>query len=167
MFNYQDNLPKDFHPNSRVWIYQSSRIFSMTEAFELEDLFADFVQNWKSHGAAVKGYANLFFGRFIVLMADETEATVSGCSTDSSVKLIKTIEQTYKVDMFNRQNLAFVIKDKIEVLPLAQLNYALQNGFITSETLYFNNLVNTKKDLETKWLCPLKESWLAQKMELV
>lgn len=167
MFNYQDNLPNDFHPNSKVWVYQASRMFSISEAFELEEKLLEFVQNWKSHGAAVKGYANLFFGRFLVFMADETQATVSGCSTDSSVKLIKYIEQTYKVDMFNRQNLAFLIKDKIEVLPLAQLSYALQNGFINAETLYFNNLVNTKHDLETKWLCPIKESWLARKMELV
>lgn len=167
MFDYKDNLPEDFSPNSRVWIYQASRIFSIAEAFELEDLFAEFVQNWQSHGAKVKGYANLFFGRFIVIMADETQATVSGCSTDSSVKLIKKIEQQYKVDMFNRQHLAFVIKDKIEVVPMAQLSYAIENNFISTETLYFNNLVSTKKELELNWLCPLKQSWLAQKLALV
>lgn len=167
MFNYKESLPKDFHPNSKVWIYQASRIFSMDEAFELEDLFTDFVQSWKSHGAAVKGYANLFFGRFVIMMADETQATVSGCSTDSSVRLIKEIEQRFKVDMFNRQNLAFFINDKIEVLPLAQLSYAIENNFINSETLYFNNLINSKESLENNWLCPLKESWLAKKLHLV
>ncbi len=31
-------LPEDFHPHSRVWIYQSSRQFLISEAFELEDI---------------------------------------------------------------------------------------------------------------------------------
>ena len=87
---------------------------------------------WKSHGVRVKGAAYLFFGQFIVLMADETATGVSGCSTDSSVRLIKDIEQRFDVNMFDRTTLAFVVKDKIQLLPLAQLQYAVDNGFISS-----------------------------------
>src|SRR5688572_14119269 len=98
--DYRSLLPENFDPTSRVWIYQSSRLFFISEALEIEELLNDFVANWRSHGAVVKGYANLFFGQFIVLMADESEAGVSGCSTDSSVHLIKGIEQRFKVDLF-------------------------------------------------------------------
>ena len=87
-FDITQHLPEDFAPNSRVWIYQSDRIFFMQEALEMEPMLQDFVAQWKSHGTPVKGYANLFFGRFIVLMADENATGVSGCSTDSSVRLI-------------------------------------------------------------------------------
>lgn len=161
---YKHLIPGNFHPASRVWIYQSSRMFSIGEALEIEDMMNDFVENWHSHGAKVKGYANLFFGQFIIIMADETQAGVSGCSTDSSVRLIKQIEETFKVDMFNRQSLAFFVKDKIQLLPLSQLKYAFENGFITPETLYFNNLVLTKEELLNKWLVPVKDSWLAKKI---
>ena len=161
----QEILPADFHPQSKVWIYQSSRLFGMNEAFELEDMFNDFIGNWKSHGSPVKGYANLFYGQFIVLMADETATTVGGCSTDSSVHLIKEIEQKYKVDMFNRQNLAFYINEKVQLLPLAHLNHALENGFITADTLYFNNLADTKEALINNWLIPAGKSWLNRKIE--
>lgn len=157
-------IPQDFASNSKVWIYQSNRLFTMSEAFELEPLLEDFVEQWKSHGAAVKGYANLFYGQFIVLMADETQATVGGCSTDSSVRLIKQIEQDFKVDMFNRQSLAFVVKDKVQILPINQLNYAIENGFITDETLYFNNLVATKEELVSNWIVPINQSWLINKL---
>ncbi|MFX9089601.1 hypothetical protein ABTN55_21265, partial [Acinetobacter baumannii] len=76
------------------------------------DMLHQFVADWKSHGTPVKGYANLLFGQFIILMADETATGVSGCSTDSSVHLMKEIESRFKVDLFNRQNLAFYIKEK-------------------------------------------------------
>ncbi len=163
---YKHLIPENFHPLSRVWIYQSSRLFSIGEALEIEDMINDFTENWQSHGAKVKGYANLLFGQFVVLMADETQAGVSGCSTDSSVRLIKSIEQICKVEMFNRQNLAFVIKDTIQLLPLPQLKYAVENNFITPDTIYFNNLVQTKEELLYQWMIPVKDSWLAKKIQL-
>ena len=165
--SFEHILPTNFDDHSKVWIYQSSRRFAMSEALEMEEMMQEFVEGWNSHGTPVKGYVNLLFGQFVILMADETATGVSGCSTDSSVHLIKKIEQTFKVNMFDRLSLAFVIKDKIELLPLAQLNYALENNFITADTLYFNNLVSTKKDLVQKWILPAKESWLANKWSVV
>ena len=114
-------LDGNFHPESRVWVYQSSRLFSLSEAFDVEDLLKEFTGQWKSHGTPVKGAGYLFFGQFIVLMADERATGVSGCSTDSSVRLIKDIEQRFGVSMFDRTTLAFVVKDKIQMLPLPQL----------------------------------------------
>lgn len=163
--SFQHLVPESLSPASRVWIYQSSRIFGIAEALQIEALLEDFVSNWKSHGAPVKGYANLFFGQFVVVIADETNVTVGGCSTDASVHVIKEIEKQYHVNMFDRQSLAFIIKDKVQLLPLAQLNYALENNFITPDTLYFNNLVANKADLLNKWIVPAKESWLASRMK--
>ena len=162
--NFIQQLPDDFNDNSRVWIYQSSRLFFISEALEMEDMLNAFALNWKSHGTPVKGFANLFFGWFIILMADESATGVSGCSTDSSVHLIKTIEEKYKVQMFDRQNLAFIVKDKIQLLPLNQLEYAIENNFINADTLYFNNTVLSKKEMIEKWIIPVKNSWLAKRL---
>ncbi len=162
-----EHIPDNFNDNSRVWIYQSSRLFFISEALEMEDMLTDFAANWKSHGVPVKGFANLFFGHFIILMADESATGVSGCSTDSSVHLIKYIEEKYKVQMFDRQNLAFIVKDKIQLLPLNQLEYAVENNFIDANTLYFNNTVLSKKELVEKWIIPVKDSWLAKRIGLL
>ncbi len=162
--DFKQHLPSSFADSSRAWIYQSNRLFSISEAFELEVLLQQFVTDWKSHSDDVKGYANLFFGQFVVLLADESNTSVSGCSTDSSVRLIKEIEQKFGVQLFERQTLAFIVKDKIELLPLSQLNYAIENDFINADTLYFNNLVQTKKELEEKWIIAIKDSWLAKRL---
>jgi hypothetical protein len=164
---YKHLLDNNFHPDSRVWVYQSNRIFSLNEALEIEELLKEFTRQWKSHGTPVKGDAHLFFGQFIILIADETATGVSGCSTDSSVRLIKDIEQRFNVKMFDRTTLAFIIKDKVELLPLTHLQHAFNNGFIDSETMYFNNLVQTKEELESKWIVPLSESWLCGRIKSV
>ena len=162
--HFQQHLPENFHDDSRVWIYQSNRMFFISEALEMEDMLKDFIQNWDSHGVPVKGYANLFFGRFIIIMADETATGVSGCSTDKSVRLIKSIEERFKVHMFNRQSLAFVVKNKIELVPMSQLSYAFENNFLDKETLYFNNTVLTKKQLADNWITPIQNSWLSKQL---
>lgn len=164
--NYKELLPQDFAPNSKVWIYQASRLLTMQEAFDAEEKMEKFVEEWASHGADVKAAGFLFFGRFLILMADETQVTVGGCSTDSSQRFVKLLEKTYQVDFFNRTNLAFLIKDKVELLPYSQVQYGIENNFITPDTIYFNNLVSTKKALEENWLAPVKNSWLAQKVKL-
>jgi len=164
-FDYQQFIPEDFDESSRVWVYQSNRLFMISEAFEIEDMLNEFTSGWNSHGTPVKGYANLLFGQFLIFIADETATGVSGCSTDSSVRVVKAIEERFKVTMFDRQLLAFVVKDKIQMLPLNQLKYAVENGFITTETLYFNNLVNSKKELLSNWLIPVKDSWLKPRIE--
>lgn len=161
---YTNLLPQDFAPESRVWIYQASRRFTLSEVLAVEEMLNNFTSKWQAHGAPVKGFATVFFGQFVLLMADETQTGVSGCSTDSSVRVVKEIEQQFSIDMFNRQLLAFVVKDKIELLPLSQLQYAVDNGFITPGTLYFNNIVLTKTQLEQQWLIPVNKSWLAKKI---
>jgi len=77
---------------------------------------------------------------------------------------VKEVEKMFGVDMFNRQNLAFVVKEKVQVLPMAQLNYAVENRFIEAHTPYFNNLVSTKEEWLLQWLKPVKESWLSAKI---
>ena len=161
---YKDLLPEDFHPASRVWIYQSTRLFVLSEVMEIEEMLENFLDGWNSHGTPVKGYANIFFGQFIILMVDETATGVSGCSTDSSIRLMKEIEERFKVNLFDRQMLAFVIKEKVQLLPLNQLKYAADNHFIDAHTVYFNNLVKTKAELENTWMIRIKESWLAKRI---
>ena len=152
--------------SARVWIYQANRIFSLNEALAIEVILNDFAEQWKSHGVPVKGAAYLFFGQFIILIADETATGVSGCSTDSSVRMIKDIEKQFGVNLFDRTTLAFVVEDKVQLLPMTQLQYAVDNGFISGNTSYFNNLVQTKEELESRWILPLKDSWIAARIIL-
>jgi hypothetical protein len=132
----------------------------MSEALQLEDMLRHFIEEWKSHGNKVKGFGTLFFGQFIILMADESVAGVSGCSTDSSVHFIQMVEKSFNIQLLNRQLMAFWHKEKVQTIPLTQVAYALENGLIDADTLYFNNLADSKDALIHQWLLPVKNSWL-------
>ena len=164
--NFQDLIPQHFSEDSRVWVYQANRAFSVSEALEVEKLLQDFSKDWYSHGNTVNGYANLFFGQFIIIMADESNTKVGGCSTDSSVRMIKKLEQDFQIELLDRQTLAFIIKEKIQLFPLEDFNFAIESNLITSETPYFNNTILTKKELVSNWIIPVKNSWLSGRIPL-
>ena len=97
-------------------------------------------------------------------MADDSEAKICGRSIDSVARFVQELEKNLSISLMDRHALAFVVKDKIQLLPLSQLKYSVENGFITPETLYFNNMVTDKESLLSKWLIPVKESWLAARI---
>lgn len=164
---YKHLIPEDFSESSRVWIYQSPRIFSLTEALDIEKTIDEFISGWQSHGTPVKGFGTIFFGQFIVLMADEEVTGVSGCSTDSSVRLIKSIEVNHGVNLFDRTTLAFCIKEKIQLIPMNQLEYAIQNGFIGTETIFLDNSIQNKHALLHEWFKPAKDSWIGRRFSFL
>jgi hypothetical protein len=98
-------------------------------------------------------------------MADEkASALVGGCSIDSSVRIIKSLEKQYGIQLFDRMSISFLIEDKVQMLPLQQLKYASEKGYIDKDTLFFNNAITTKEELLHSWLVPIHESWLANRI---
>jgi hypothetical protein len=157
-------IPGNLADNARVWIYQSSRAFIEKEENEINEQLSQFYTQWQSHGAPVNGWAKLLFKQFIIMIADETEVMVGGCSTDSSVRVVKSIERQYEVNLFDRMMMTFLVNGKAQMLPFNQLQYAIDKGYINKDTLLFNNLVATKKDLLEKWLVPIHTTWLNSKV---
>ena len=157
-------IPGEFSDDSRIWIYQSSRRFTKKQQEEIDEQLEQFYSQWTTHGTPVKGWAKLIYGQFIVVMADETACGVSGCSTDGMVRVIKSIERQYDTHLFDRLTLTFLVKGEPQLLPLGQVQYAIDQGFINGETLLFNNTVASKAELLSNWQIPLKDSWLADRV---
>jgi DNA phosphorothioation-dependent restriction protein DptG len=146
--------------NSRVWVYQSIRKLSSQESRELEAKIKQFVSSWTSHKEGVVGDGTLLYDRFVVLMADEDQTLVSGCSLDSSIHFVKGLEKEVGTSFFDRWNVAYKKDGEVSSCNLSEFGKLIQNGHIQDDTIVFNNLVQTKKDFENKWQIPYKDSWL-------
>ncbi|WP_196891589.1 ABC transporter ATPase [Aureivirga marina] len=145
--------------SSRVWIYQANREFTEAEISEIETKLEEFVTKWVRHGDDLKGSYTIKYNQFIVLAVDESFNNVSGCSIDSSVNAMKQIEQAFQVDLMNKMNITFKVGENINLLSLADFQNYAKEGKITSETIVFNNMVQTKKAFETEWEIEASKSW--------
>lgn len=153
------NLPD----HSRVWIYTSSREFTSQEVTELEKVGVDFVSSWRAHGSAIAAEFKIMYNRFVVIAADEQVAGVSGCGIDSSIAFMKQAEEKYGISLLDKLNLAFHTTDnQVGVLPMIEFQNKMDNGGIHSQTIVFNNLVETLGELRNSWEIPLIESWHKQ-----
>ncbi|MBK9355291.1 MAG: ABC transporter ATPase [Bacteroidetes bacterium] len=136
--------------DSKVWIYQANRQLTLEEIGEMEQLIEGFVEKWEAHKQSVKGFGGIFYKRFIVLMADESVAEVSGCSIDGSVRLIKEIEQAFDLNFFDRLKITYKITNQlVGSFALSQINDLWEKSSINENTIVFNNLVQTKGEFET------------------
>ncbi|WP_426328168.1 ABC transporter ATPase [Pedobacter sp. R-06] len=148
-----------FSPQSRVWIYQSDRKFTSTEESEILNKLAVFTNQWKAHGNELLAKAEIRYGFFIILTVDESQAGVTGCSIDSSVRLIKEIEQEYHVDLFNRFNIAYKVNGEVVVNSKEDFETLVNIKQVTPETIVFNNMVQNLAELNNKWEVPFQNSW--------
>lgn len=150
-----NNMPT----NTRVWIYQSSRVFTATEATEIKQRLTQFVNAWTAHKLKVAGDGILLYNLFIVLMADETEVGVSGCSIDSTVHFIRSLEKDFNTDFFDRWNMAYLENGEVRTCNRPEFEQLVAQGIINDHTIVFNNMVHTKGEFETKWQLPYQFSW--------
>lgn len=155
-------LPDD----ARVWIYQSNRQFTSKEVQEIESLGNQFVSGWEAHGKPLTSTFQVVYSRFIIIGTDENKGVATGCSIDSSVQLIQSIEKRYGVDLMDKMMIGFRDQqNEIDMLPLNEFGAELKSGRLTGETIVFNNIINSWGDLKDKWEVPIKNSWHKQLME--
>lgn len=147
-------------PESRVWIFQADRPITASESEIAESKLRGFTDEWNAHGEPLKTSFTVKFGQFIILAADENHHSPSGCSIDSSVRVLKEIEQSVGIQLFDRNLVAFKVEEKIILVPIGDLKQKFHDGMLNEETLTFNNLVNTRSQVESDWIVPAGKTWL-------
>ena len=151
--NYQ-SMPED----SRVWVYQSSRILNDLEVSEIKKMAQHFVPSWDAHGALLTASISVLHNLFIVIVVDENVTQISGCAIDKSVAFIKRVEQQLNINFFDRMAIAYHRDNNIEICSLSQFQEILNEGIVDEQTIVYNNLVTSKKEFDNNWAVPLAKS---------
>ncbi|MEO1627412.1 MAG: hypothetical protein AAFV25_19830 [Bacteroidota bacterium] len=146
-------------PQSRVWIYQSKRPFTDEELLEVNQHLDRFATQWVSHSLQLKAFGGVFHKHFIVLMVDESQASASGCSIDSSVRFIKELGHHFGLDLFDRMTFAYREGEQVKLVGRDDFAKLYEQQQINDETLVFDHLVKTKEEFDSQWVKPLKDSW--------
>lgn len=155
MYTEYQNLPA----NSRIWMYQSERPFTIEETEMISENAKHFINQWTRHGDDLKGSFTIKYNQFLILAVDEGFNNVSGCSIDASVRFVKQLENELHIDLMDKLKVSFKEGNTVSTLQLNEFQKRAKEGEITAETIVFNNMVQTKEDLETKWEVPANLSW--------
>ncbi|MDG1158193.1 MAG: ABC transporter ATPase [Flavobacteriales bacterium] len=152
-------LSQELPDSSRVWVYQASRFLQENELLEIKKELMAFLSDWNAHGTRLSADARLVYDRFVVLMVDESQAMASGCSIDKSVALVKSWEQRFGLDFFDRMQILYKEGEEIKEQRMHDFWAMRKALLINDETIVFNNLVSNKAEFESSWEVPFKDSW--------
>lgn len=143
--------------HAKVWLYPCSDNLTQDQrAAILKDIEA-FVEEWLSHKRIVKGSGGIVSDRIIFLTADEAAVDVSGCSIDSSVRFIKSLEEKYQILCFDRTQMIYQSNGHIHSIHFRNIASAIEAGELKEDDVVFNIQASTVAQLQNAWV-PLSQS---------
>ena len=146
-------------PLSKIWIFPSRQNLS-SQLEDIEAILKKFIDGWNAHGTPIKGSFAILDDHFIVLGADERHTPPSGCSIDSSVEVIRSLEEKMGFTLLRRDWVPFVEQGKIKGIALQDLRKAYKAGDWKGESRFYNLSITLKKELESLWIIEASNSWL-------
>jgi hypothetical protein len=146
---------------ARIWVYQADKRLSEKEVAEVSSAFQSFCESWEAHGQPLRTSHKLELQQFLILGMDEGFTNASGCSIDSSVRVLKML-QSQGINFLDPSKIAFLVNEEVQLCPRLELKALFANGALSGSTITFNNLVSTKADLENHWKIRVEKSWMVK-----
>ena len=93
-------------------------------------------------------------------LAASADDVASGCSIDSSVKVMRELASELTIDFFDRTAIAFLVENEIRRFPLGSLKSAFADSHLSQDALVFNNAISTLREYRESWPAPARKSWV-------
>ena len=148
----------DLSEDSRIWIYQSNKELNNDQVSEISRELTEFLKTWNTHGKPISCSYQVKYSRFIIIAAENT-LEISGCSIDSSVAFIQSLEKKYSIVLLDKMDVAYRNNQTIDIISLKDFKQMVKNKSITSTTIVFNNLVSNVSELNSHWETTVEDSW--------
>ena len=155
MYSPPENLPG----HSRIWIYQCGSELTQAAQTAINDEARQFVESWTAHNQALHAGFEILYNRFLIIMVDEKTSGASGCSIDKLFHFIQSLEKKLDVTFLDRMKFAYLLDGRVEAVSRTEFESLFSRGTLHGDTIVFNNLIETKEELNTGWRIPLKNSW--------
>lgn len=146
---------------AKVWIYPSSRKFYPQEIEGLTEKLKTFSEQWKSDDEDFKVSFELKYNRFIIFSV-ENNTSLSNTEIDKQVGFVLQLQQEYDVELLDKMNVCFKQGEYTQYKELKDFKKLIKNKAVTGKTIVFDNLVQTKHELENYWEVPITESWYSR-----
>ena len=155
MFTAFENLS----PQAKVWVYPCSRKFYPQELDELQQQLQDFCNTWiTSEEKEITTSYKLVYNRFVIFSIEEDVETTNEV-INKQVAFVIELQQKYKVELLDKMNVCFKQGEHVQYKELKEFKKLLKNKSVSAKTVVFDNLVQTKDELENFWEVPITESW--------
>ena len=148
--------------NASVWVFQSNKHLTTDQTQYIKNTLQTFIPSWAAHGVNLRSDFEVVKDLFILIGVDEDQTSASGCSKDALMRQISSIGDHIGVDFLDRLTIAYVnSEDNIELIGMEDFKNLIRKDIVRQDTIVYNNLISSKKELQENWETPLRDSWHA------
>lgn len=157
----------DFPDDAKLWVYPLARPLSEAERGTVARRLDDFLRGWNSHGAPVRGAYEIFEGRFILIAGHQADG-VSGCSTDSMMRVMKALREEDNIDGFDRSLVFFRDADGVlRGVTREEFKALVAADHVDADTTVFDTTISALADLRAgRFETRFGKSWHARAFAL-
>ncbi len=150
----------EIEKDGRIWFYGANRRLIEDEKALIEKELDAFCANWAAHGEKLKCGYSIENNQFLLLAVDEGVAHASGCSIDSSVAIIRKLDESLKLDLFNRLNVFLLNEDNVKTVSHQEVKEMINSSQLDADSKLVNTLPKNMGDWLDRSNVLLSESWL-------
>lgn len=145
----------------RIWIFPGGTEIEKAFQKELLNELNSFLIQWKAHGKELKSYLTIAENRFVIIAVDESFEQASGCSIDTMVHFIQSLEKKYNLNLTDRSQVFYQNDSEgVRSTVFNKISELVENGEIHESTKIYNTHVSKGETLKNGWILNAKDSWI-------
>lgn len=144
-----NNLFPNVPGTARLWVFALARELTPDQRALVTSQLDGFIGAWKSHGTPVRGAYEIVESRFVLIVGTVDDG-VSGCSTDSMVRVMTTLRKEHQIDGFDRTIVFFRdAEGSVRAVKRDEFQKLVETGAVGDDTPVFDATIQTVADLRS------------------
>lgn len=146
--------------NAKVFLYPSNKKFHAELLSEIETKVTNFVTQWCEKNDIEAGF-DIKHQRFIIIAINNTKP-ITTTIIDELVSFIFTLQLEHEIELLDKLNVCFKQGEFVQYKDVKEFKKLIKNKSVNKNTIVFNNLINTKEELESDWELPAEDTWYSR-----
>ena len=146
--------------NAKIFLYPSNKKLHESLFKEINLKAQHFVKNWREKHNIEANYT-IKYQRFIII-AIHPNKPITTAIIDELIGFIFSLQLEYDLELLDKLNVCFKQGEYVQYKDVKEFKKLIKNKSVTPKTIVFNNLINTKEELETDWELPAEDTWYSR-----
>lgn len=153
---------------ARLWIHAAADPLSAADENAVRQEMDAFMDDWSSHGRAVRGALHIQDQRFILIAATLDDGDVSGCGIDASVHAIENVASARGIHWVPALHVLYRDADgTVQHVSRSAFRALADEGTVTASTPVFDPSITTVEALRAgQFEQPAGDAWHARAFDL-
>ncbi|MDB4297702.1 ABC transporter ATPase [Flavobacteriaceae bacterium] len=142
---------------AKVFLYPSSKKFFPELLDKISTQTTDFLNQWSTEHDITVGF-EIKYQRFLIV-AVNNDKPISTEIIDALVGFIFKLQLEYDLELMDKLNVCFKQGEYVQYKDVKEFKKLIKSRSVNENTIVFNNLINTKEELEDNWELPAIDTW--------